>query len=166
MPTEGPAYLTKPLKAKVSQRGLYRLLRSNGLVDDDRTSTGKTLASPIIELVKLTDHVPLIKGGQMQMQFRIWSFPDYPAHVDLRRVLKHPPMSLPDGTVSTGSDYMMKGRVRVNQVIAYTGYSFDEDYEMVAGEWIFEIWYQEKKLVEQHFTTYVPSEEEVAAFKL
>ena len=28
--------------------------------------------------------------------------------------------------------------------IAYTGYGLDEDYELVEGDWIFEIWYQDE----------------------
>jgi len=115
----------------------------------------------VVERVRTTERIPLIKGSQMYMQYRIWPLPAQPAWVDLRRVLKHPEMILPDGSVSTGSDYMIKGRVNSNQVIAYTGYGLDEDYELVEGDWIFEIWYQDKKLIEQKFTTYRPGEEEV-----
>jgi len=52
-------------------------------------------------------------------------------------------MTLPDGTVSTGSDFIIKRKLSSNQVIAYTGYGFDEDYELVEGEWSFEIWYKD-----------------------
>ena len=71
-------------------------------------------------------------------------------------------MTLPDGSLSTGSDYMIKGRINSNQVIAYTGYGLDEDYELVEGDWVFEIWYKDKKMIEQKFTTYWPDEEEIA----
>jgi hypothetical protein len=159
-------YLEKPLQGKVSQRGLYKLVRSGGLVDNPSTSTGKAIANPVIQLIKSTDRIPLIKGAQMQLQFRIWSLPDQPAYVDLRRVLKHPEMSLPDGSVSTGSDYMIKGRVSVNQIIAYTGYGLDEDYELIEGDWVFEIWHQNRKLIEQKFTTYHPDKDEISALGL
>jgi hypothetical protein len=148
---------------RVSQHGLYRLVRSGGLVDNQHTSTGKTVSNAVIQLVRQTDRIPLIKGAHMSLQFRLWYFPDQPAYVDLRRVLKHPEMRLPDGKVSTGSDYMMKGKVSVNQVIAYTGYGFDEEYELLEGEWIFEIWHEDRKLVEQKFITYRPDDEEIAA---
>lgn len=159
------SYLNQPLKGKVSQRGLYKLVRSGGLVNDSRTSTRKAIANPVIELVESTDRIPLIKGLQMHLQYRLWSLPDQPAFVDLRRVLKHPAMQLPDGSVSTGSDYMTKARVSVNQVIAYTGYGLDEEYEMVEGDWIFEIWYKDRKMIEQTFTTYWPDEKEIAAIE-
>lgn len=149
------------LKGRVSQYGLYQLVRSGGLVDNEHTSTGKTLSNAVIQQVRQTDRIPLIKGVQMSLQYRLWYFPDQPAYVDLRRVLQHPEMTLPDGTVSTGSDYMIKGKVRVNQVIAYTGYGLDEDYELLEGEWIFQIWYEDRKLVEQKFVTYFPDKEEI-----
>jgi hypothetical protein len=148
---------------RVSQHGLYRLVRSGGLVDNPNTSTGKTVSNAVIQLVRQTDRIPLIKGAQMSLQYRLWYFPDQPAFIDLRRVLKHPAMTLPDGTVSTGSDYMIKGKVSVNQVIAYTGYGFDEDYELLEGDWIFEIWYGDRKLVEQRFITYLPDAAEITA---
>ncbi len=159
------SYLNKPLQGKVSQYGLYRLVRSAGIINDPGTSTGKAVSNPVIEKVRSTEHIPLFKGVQMYMQYRIWSFPDQPAYVDLRRILKHPKMTLPDGSVSTGSEYMLKGKVSVNQVIAFTGYGFDEDYELVEGDWVFEIWYRGKKLNEQKFTTYLPNAAEQAVLQ-
>ncbi len=157
------SYLDEPLKSMVNQRGLYRLVRSGGLVDNPNTSTGKAVVNPVIELVKSTDRIPLIKGAQIYLQYRLWYLPDQPTYIDLRRVLKHPEMKLPDGSVATGSEYMMKQKVSVNQAIGYTGYGLDEDYELVEGDWVFEIWYQGKKMIDQKFTTYWPDKEEIAS---
>ena len=157
-----PDDLDKSLKGHVGRAGLYRLVRSGGVIDDPGTGTGKSVVKPVVELVKSMEHIPLIKGGQMYFQYRIWPLPAQPAHVDLRRVLQHPEMRLPDGSVSTGSDYMIKVGVSSGQVIAYTGYGLDEDYELVEGDWIFQIWYQDKKMIEQKFTTYRPGQEEIA----
>lgn len=160
-----PNYLNKPLTGKIGQRGLYRLVRSGGVINDPKTGTGKAVSKPVVQLVRSTERIPLMKGAQMYLKYRIWPLPDLPAYVDLRRVLKHPEMTLPDGSVSTGSDYMIKGKVSVNQVIAYTGYGLDEDYELVEGDWVFEIWYQDTKIIEQKFTTYRPYKEEIAALE-
>jgi len=150
----------KTLKGHIGRPGLYRLVRSGGVINDPATGTGKSVVKPVVELVRTTDRIPLIKGSQMYLQYRIWPLPSRPAYVDLRRILKHPKMTLPDGSFSTGSDYMIKGRISSNQVIAYTGYGLDEDYELVEGDWVFEIWYQDKKVIEQKFTTYRPDKEE------
>lgn len=160
-----PAFLKQPLQGKVSQHGLYRMVRNSGVMDDANTTTGKVVANPVIERVKTTSRIPLIKGAQMYLQYRLWPFPNQPGYVTLRRVLKHPPMTLPDGRVTTGSDFEVKRKVSSNHVIVYTGYGFDEDYELVEGEWVFQIWYGEKKLIEQKFTTYRPDAHEVAVLK-
>lgn len=97
----------------------------------------------------------------MSLHYRIWNLPEQPAYIKLRRVLKHPAMTLPDGTVSTGSDYLINGRVSIGQVIAYTGYGLNEPYEMLEGEWAFQIWYEDTMLVEQTFVTYWPDEAEI-----
>jgi hypothetical protein len=156
------SYLDQPLKAKVNQHGLYRLVRSGGLIDDPNTSTGKAVASPVIEHVKTTERIPLMKGAQLYLQYRLWYLSDQPAYIKLRRVLRHPEMKLPNGKIATGSDYMLRQKVSINQAIGYTGYGLDEDYELIEGDWVFEIWYQDKKMVEQKFTTYWPDEEEIA----
>ena len=159
------SHLDKPITGKVIQHGLYKLLRSGGVVDDPNTNTGKVIAKPVLKQVTSSERIPLIKGAQMYLQYRIKPFPDRPAWVDLRKVLKHPEMTLPDGSVSTGSDIPFKGKVSVNQSIGYIGYGFDEDYELLEGDWVFEVWYQDKKLVEQTFTTYWPDEEETATLE-
>jgi len=159
------SFLNKPLQGKVNQHGLYRMVRSGGVVSDAKTTTGKVISKPVIQQVKSTERIPLLKGAQMYLQYKIWSFPNQPAYVDLRRVLKHPEMKLPDGTTTTGSDFNVKRRVSSNHVIVYTGYGFDEDYELVEGDWMFQIWHQNEKLIEQKFTTYWPDEKELAELK-
>ena len=154
------SYLDKPLTGKIIQHGLYKLLRSGGVVDDPNTNTGKVTAKPVLQQVNSSERIPLIRGAQMYLQYRIKPFPDRPAWVDLRQVLKHPEMTLPDGSVSTGSDIPFKSKVNSNQSIGFIGYCVDEDYELVEGDWVFEVWYQDKKMVEQTFTTYWPDEEE------
>ena len=115
---------------------------------------------------KTTERIPLIKGGQMYLQYRIWPLlPAQPAYVDLRRVVKHPKMTLPNGSFSTGSDRLIKGDISSSQVITYTGYGLDEDYELVEGDWVFEIWYQNKMVIEQKFTTHRPEQEELVNLK-
>jgi hypothetical protein len=152
----------KPLWSRVSKAGLFKVVRSGGIVDNPNSSTGKIVSKPVIELVKITNRIPLIKDAQMSLQYRIGNVPTDVHWLDLRRVLKHPKMTLPDGATTIGSDYMIKGKARVGQVIAYTGYSLNEDYEMIEGDWTFQIWHDDKKLIEHTFTTYWPDAEEIA----
>jgi hypothetical protein len=68
-------------------------------------------------------------------------------------------MTLPDGSKSTGWDRSFKGKVETQQVIGFDGYAFNEDYELVEGDWIFQIWYNDQKLVERKFYTVPPKPE-------
>ncbi len=148
------------IKGKVIKAGLFKVIRSGGLVNSANTSTGKAIAKPVIQMIKATNRIPLIKDAHMSLQYRIWNLPEKVSYIKLKRVLKHPTITLPDGTTSTGSEYMITGKVSIGQVIAYTGYGLNEDYEMQAGDWTFQIWYDNKKLIEQTFTTYLPDEKE------
>ena len=94
----------------------------------------------------------------MAYQYRLSNLPGTRT-VKLRRVLKHPEFKLPDGTTSTGSDFMINKKLERGEVFAYDVYAFNEDYEMVEGEWIFQIWFEDKKLIEQTFTTYWPEQD-------
>ena len=144
---------------RILQWGLYTLLRGGEIVDSARTTTGKAVSSPVITRDRETDRIPLIKDKYMAYQYRLSNLPGTRT-VKLRRVLKHPPFRLPDGTVSNGSDFMITKKLERGEVFAYDTYALNEDYEMVAGEWVFQIWYQDKMLVEQIFTTYWPDKEE------
>ncbi len=78
-----PSHLDKSLEGKVSQRGLYELVRSGGLIDDPKTSIGKAISKPVIQQRKPTERISLVKGAQTYLH-RIWPLPDQPAYADLR----------------------------------------------------------------------------------
>ena len=141
---------------RVLQYGIYTLLRGGKVIDDPRTTTGKSVTKPVITRDRTTDQIPLIKDKYMAYQYRLSNLPG--RTVKLRRVLKHPNFIKPDGTTSTGSDFTIKKKLERGEVFAYDAYAFNEDYEMVEGEWVFQIWYKDKMLVEQSFATYWPDE--------
>ena len=153
------AELKQPV-GRVLQYGIYTLLRGGKVIDDPKTSTGKSLTKPVISRDRITDRIPLIKGKYMAYQYRLSNIPG--RMVKLRRILQHPALHLPDGTTSTGSDFTINKKLERGEVFAYDAYAFNEDYEMEEGEWIFQIWYKDNKLVEQKFTTYHPDAEEMA----
>jgi hypothetical protein len=39
------------------------------------------------------------------------------------------------------------------------GYGFDEKWEMLPGEWTFEVWYKKARLVKRSFTVFDPEKE-------
>ncbi len=106
-----------------------------------------------------TNRIPMVKDTYFAYRYRILDLPKEEAKkpvVELRKVLIHPVMTLSDGSKSTGWDRTSKGRTSAGQVVAFDGYVFNEDYELVEGDWTFQIWFGGQKLVEQKFTTYQP----------
>jgi Domain of unknown function (DUF3859) len=151
----------KQVSGRVLNYGIYTLLRGGKVVDDPKTTTGKSVTKPVITRDRTTDKIPLIKDKYMAYHYRLSNLPG--RTVKLRRVLTHPVFQLPDGTTSAGSDFTINKKLERGEVFAYDAYAFNEEYEMVEGEWTFQIWYKDKKLIEQTFVTYWPDETQSSA---
>jgi len=144
---------------KVIEYGIYGLVKAGRLEQNTATSTGTIINKPVLEHIKRTNRIPIEKNTYFAYQYRISRLPDETRTrpvLELKRIVKHPAMVLPDGSRSNGSERIIRAKINAGQVIALDGYAFDEDYEMVAGDWIFQIWYKEHLLVEQKFTSYWP----------
>ena len=122
---------------RILQYGVYTLLRGGKVIDNPKTSTGKSLTKPVITRDRTTNDIPLIKNKYMAYQYRLSNIPG--RIVKLRRVLIHPTIKLPDGNTSNGSDFTINKKLERGEVFAFDAYAFNEDYEMVEGEWEFQI---------------------------
>ena len=147
--------LSQAPSGKILQYGIYTLVSGGEIVNSKKSSTGKSVSKPVITRDRQTDRIPLIKDKYMAYQYRLSNLPDL-RRIKLRRVLVHPPINLPDGTITTGSDFILNRKVERNEVFAFDAYALNEEYEMVVGDWIFQIWYQDRMLLEQRFSTYRP----------
>jgi hypothetical protein len=148
---------------RIIEYGIYNPIRKGRVRDEISTNTGKVINLPVLELAEQSNRIPLVKGAYFAYRYRILDLPKEEAKkptVELRKVLIHPEMTLPDGSKTTGSDRVFKGRTSAGQVIGFDGYAFNEDYELVEGDWTFQIWFQDQMLVEQTFTTYWPEQGE------
>ena len=141
------------ISGRVTQYGLYEVLRTGPLIDNLDTNTGKTHSASTIQHIERTDRIPVSKGIYFGFQTRIEPLPGK-AFIKLKKIVRHPEMVLPDG--STISGYQVNETRKVSSGVAFTtsGYSLDEDYELVAGEWVFQYWFEDTLLVEQRFHTY------------
>ena len=157
--TQEAAEAARDPRGRVFEYGIYNALRKGRPRDEITANTGKVINKPVLELAEQTDRIPLVKDTYFAYRYRLLNLPKYVVMkpvVELRKVLVHPEMTLPDGSTATGSDRVFKGRTSAGQVIGFDGYAFNEDYELVEGEWTFQIWYQDQMLVEQTFTMYWP----------
>lgn len=147
-----PAADIKP-SGRVLRAGIFSQVSGGQPVSSPETSTGKALSNLVMTFIRESDRIPIRKDVILGYQYRLSDLPDV-RNVQLRRILHHPAFTLPDGSVSTGSDYVINKRVERNEVFAYDVYALNEAYEMVEGEWVFQIWYEDELLIEQRFTTY------------
>jgi len=167
-PQEGsqtPADKPRKFKAHVFQFGIYKAVRKGQIKDSAETNTGKVVRKPRLEHEKTTDRIPLVKDTYFGYQFRLFNLPPeamIKPVMELRKVLIHPAMTLPDGSTTTGWDHPFKARVETQQVLGFDGYGFNEDYELVEGDWIFQVWYKDTKLIDRKFVSYHPQQDKLA----
>jgi len=141
---------------KSTRYGLFNQRIRGRVVKDPDASTGTVIRGSTLEFVgDNTERIPLNKG--VRFGYRYWlKLPPEHKRPSLKRVLIHPEMTLPDGSTVSHSERTIKKRATHGIVTAIDAYALSEDYELVEGEWIFQLWYHEHKLVEQKFITYTP----------
>jgi len=148
-------YNSENVTGRVIEYGIYDILHDGGIIPSKNTSTGKAHAPSTLKLRSETQRVAIKKGRFFGFKIRLEPFPGLRS-VTLKEVVKHPAMTLPDGSVKTGFSIIEKKKVSQQVVFALAGYYFDEPYEMVPGDWVFQYWLGDRLLVEQIFTTYWP----------
>jgi hypothetical protein len=79
---------------------------------------------------------------------------DETGSVELKKIVKHPPMKNAKGEEEDQYTMIETRPVRNGRVFAGAGYSLDRPDELTPGLWTFEIWYRDKKLISQSFTVY------------
>ena len=144
-------------RGKATRYGLFRERGRGWAGQDANTSTGKLIRKPKLEFVETTTRIPLRKGTYFGYKYWLKIEPDK-SRADLRRILIHPEMIMPDGSKVSRSERTIRKRTTHGIVTALDGYALSEDYELVEGDWIFQLWYKDDLLVEQTFTTYWPSD--------
>lgn len=144
---------------KATRYGLFRERGKGWVQDSSKTSTGKVVRGATLEFLEEenSERIPLRKG--VHFGYRYWlKFPPDQKRVSFKRVLIHPEMTLPDGSKVTRSERSIGKKTTHGIVTSIDAYALSEDYELVEGEWVFQLWHQDKMLAEQKFTTYRPSE--------
>lgn len=121
------------------------------------TATGYVRTGSEVRLVEQTTDIPLAPGRLFGFKFRIRGFPRDEVTVNLELVVSHPEIVRPNGTRVSGYRFPVTLDASGGKVESQTGYKFDKDYEMVAGEWKFQYWQADNLLLEQSFNVYDPS---------
>lgn len=141
---------------KSTRYGLFKQRISGRVIKDPDTNTGKLIRGSTLEFAgNDTERVPLRQGVRFGYRYWLKLPPDQKRH-SLKRVLIHPEMILPDGSTVSRSERTINKHATHGIVTSIDAYAFSEEYELVEGEWIFQLWYHENMLVEQKFIAFEP----------
>jgi hypothetical protein len=130
--------------------GIYTVATGEETADPN-VPTG-TIATPTTAtLVEATTGIPGRRGLEFGFRYEIVGAPAG-AEVALDFVILYPPPGLID---PADPEPVLASRfTRPKQIgeAIYLGYGFEDNWEIVPGEWTFEIWYDGAKLAERRFT--------------
>ena len=131
----------------VIEAGIYTS-RIDKTVDAPGAVTGRKKMESDIRLVQATTNIPARRGVEFGFRYRIVGT-GKTVHLKMITHVPPPGMRDPDtGNVTLTDRFYSDHTVGVPQFSAYT---FDNDWEIVPGTWIFEIWLDDQKLASQSF---------------
>ena len=134
--------------------GLYRATRTGDNAAPG-TATGTLHVVGDVTFYEKTTRVPARLGTRFGIRFVVVGSPAG-QKVTLLQGWKLPPAGLRNP--KTGVLYFEEGSPTVKTIGEPTmrGYSFDEPWELVTGDWTMELWSGNRKLLSKTFTVYAP----------
>ena len=139
-------------KSEITEFGYYRKVSELERERNIATTTGFVRVGGEVELEQATNEIPLKLNRLFGFKFRIEGFENKEA-VQLKLVVSHPEITRPNGSTSRGYSYPVLLDVNNGVIDNHSGYSIDHEYEMVEGDWTFEYWYNDQKLLSHSFKT-------------
>ena len=127
--------------------------RSGGeMIADPNSATGFRWINTKLANVEETNRIPLKKGHGFHVQLLLFKLPAETASIKVS--MTHPEMQLPSGQLLSNSTFMIPTRVSGVVPEASLSYTLDEDYELVAGDWVVTFSHAGKELYQITFVTY------------
>jgi hypothetical protein len=135
--------------AKVTEYGIYsaKILKA---ADKTGAITGSHDVIGDVEFIQNTDRIPAKLDTRFGFRYVIEGSGE--KNVILKKKVIHPPITEKNKTTTSHEydlDYAMGSE-------SITGFRFGAENLMVAGEWIFQLYYQDKLVLERKFTVYKP----------
>ncbi len=132
----------------IVERGIYTAIDAGPFVR--RGSLGPVSRIARASLLRSTDVIPARKSLRFGLRYVLEGTPQGSA-VDIKLVTRFPDPGLLDpstGIKHLSSEYTITGQVGV---VAYREFQFDESWEIVPGEWVFEFWQSGRQVGSQTF---------------
>lgn len=133
--------------------GIYDLEEVSRVEDPTMVTGGRNLVTNV-RLERATRRIPGELGMRFGYQFEVVGYPQG-AETTLRFVTRFPrPMRNPNTGRSARTTEQMR-RTYVGET-SYRGYRFDEPWEIIPGDWTFEIWDGDVRLSSVTLTVVAP----------
>lgn len=145
-------YADNKYTGEITEFGYYRKISELERERNLATTSGFVRTGGEVELEASTREIPLKLNRLFGFKFRIAGFENKEA-VQLKLVVEHPEIKRPNGSTSKGYSYPVLLEVKNGVIDNQSGYSIDHEYEMVEGDWTFEYWYNDEKLLSHTFKT-------------
>lgn len=129
---------------KETNHGLYTG-KAVSSTDEKNSPTGSTTALVDVLFFPTTDTIPMEKGKQFGIQFILES--NKTVEVDIEVVWIFPTVMV-NNKGEKFAQYKHKTS-RITNMKSFTGYHFDEPYEMLPGKWTLQIFHK-KKMIHSH----------------
>lgn len=136
---------------KVKAYGVFRVDSEEKTEHVDGTPSGIRRTAEQAWVAEKGEKIRAKLGLRFGIEYSLAGLPK-DQDVTIRKVVIHPTIKTPDGRERTTYQTEVKRHTSKDGTFsAQTGYGFDHDYELVAGTWTIQMWYGERKLVEQRF---------------
>lgn len=113
-----------------------------------------------VYFVDFTTEIPAELGTGFGVQYVINSTPKG-GEIDVVNVIRFPGEGLQPPNGRTYTESREHRRIKVGYRDFY-GYGFDRPWEMIPGEWVFEVWHHNARLLRKKFTVLPPATEDAA----
>jgi hypothetical protein len=129
-----------------------------------RFTRGATRSAPPADTIEdyrfedFTTRIPMVLGTQFGIEYQVNTKPKN-RPISLTKIIRFPEPGLQQPRGKTYYESKETQRLKVGEPHLH-GYGFDEEWELVPGEWVFEVWHNKAKLVSKTFTVYDPAEAE------
>ena len=138
----------KPFKVSFHELR-YGICKTDSLYKQDlKTSpSGNQIISEAFKLIKKTDRIPGEVGQQFGVEYILES--DFIGYLPVQQVWIFPEV-ITDGKGKAFKEARYTTEKPINSK-TYSTYTLEKDFEVVKGEWIYQMWYDQEKLYERKF---------------
>lgn len=107
-----------------------------------------------VEIIDTTHHIPATLGTAFGVRYKVKGHPKG-ARVPIQVKIFSPELKNPN--TERTQNMLEWETVRGIDDITYDGFIFEKEWERVAGEWVIQLFHQNKKLLEERFIVYIPT---------